>query len=258
MSLPSLFLSHGAPTLALANNAYTHTWAELAVVLGRPRAILLVSAHWDTPFPAVSEARRLETIHDFSGFPEALYRVRYEPPGDPVLAHRVEELLSQIGQRPAIDPERGIDHGGWVPLRWMYPDADIPVVPLSVQSELGARHHLELGRALAPLRDEEVLILASGGIVHNLGELDWEERPAVPSGWAAEFNEWMAARAGEGDLEALADYRKHAPHATRAHPEEDHLVPFFVALGAGGSPARRMNLGFDMGSLGMDCYAFGE
>jgi 4,5-DOPA dioxygenase extradiol len=257
MTFPALFLSHGAPTLALANTLFTHTWAELAVVLGRPEAILVVSAHWDTPFPAVSAAPRLQTIHDFSGFPEALHRVRYEPPGAPALASRVGELLGAIGQRPAVDPARGIDHGGWVPLRWMYPDADIPVTQLSVQSALGARHHLGIGRALAALREEGVLVLGSGGIVHNLGELDWSGGGSPPMPWAAAFAEWMANRVEAGADDELADYRALAPDAARAHPGEDHLVPFFVALGAGGAPARRMNLGFDMGSLGMDCYAFG-
>ncbi len=258
MTLPTLFLSHGAPTLALANNLYTHAWAELAVVIGRPEAILVVSAHWDTPFPAVSAAARLDTIHDFSGFPEALYRVRYSPPGAPALASRVGELLGAIGQQPAVDPERGLDHGGWVPLRWMYPDADIPVTQLSIQSEAGARHHLEIGRALAPLRAEGVLVVGSGGIVHNLGQLDWSDGQVPPEPWAASFAEWMADRVARDAIDELADYRGLAPQAGRAHPTEDHLVPFFVALGAGGTPARRMNLGFDMGSLGMDCYAFGE
>ncbi|MCM2329526.1 MAG: dioxygenase [Lysobacter sp.] len=257
MKFPSLFLSHGAPTLALANNICTHAWAELAVVMGRPEAIVVASAHWDTPFPAVSAARRLDTIHDFSGFPEELYRVRYEPPGAPALANHVESLLAAIGQRPAIDPERGLDHGGWVPLRWMYPDADIPVVQLSVQSELGARHHYEIGRALAPLREEGVLVIGSGGIVHNLGELDWSGDALHPDPWAAAFNEWMASKVEAGAIDDLAGYRATAPQAERAHPTEEHLVPLFVALGAGGLPARRISLGFDMGSLGMDCYAFG-
>jgi 4,5-DOPA dioxygenase extradiol len=257
MTFPAIFLSHGAPTLALANTFFTHAWSELAVVIGRPEAIVLVSAHWDTPFPAVSSARRLETIHDFAGFPDELYRVRYEPPGAPELANHVEELLAAIGQRPAIDPDRGIDHGGWVPLRWMYPDADIPVAQLSVQSELGARHHLEIGRALAPLREEGVLVMGSGGIVHNLDEVDWTGEAMQPFPWAASFNEWMARKVEEGAIDDLAGYRGLAPQSERAHPSEEHLVPFFVALGAGGTPARRMNLGFDLGSLGMDCYAFG-
>ena len=258
MRFPSLFLSHGAPTLALANTLFTHAWSELAVVIGRPESILVVSAHWDTPFPAVSSASRLETIHDFAGFPEELYRVRYQPPGASALASRAAQLLGAAGHPPATDPSRGIDHGGWVPLRWMYPDADIPVTQLSVQSGLGARHHLEIGRALAPLREEGVLVLCSGGIVHNLGELDWEGRADAPFPWAAAFNEWMAGKVEEGAVDDLVDYRSLAPESGRAHPTEEHLAPFFVALGAGGLPARHMALGFDMGSLGMDCYAFGE
>jgi 4,5-DOPA dioxygenase extradiol len=257
MKLPALFVSHGAPTLALANNDFTQSWAELGVVLGRPESILVVSAHWDTPFPAVSGADQLETIHDFHGFPDELYQVHYRPFGAPALTMRVADLLGKAGQFPAIDPHRGIDHGGWVPLRWMYPDADIPVAQLAVQSELGARHHLELGRALAPLCDEGVLVLGSGGIVHNLGELDWEGRAARPLPWAEAFSDWMAKKAADGAIDELADYRTLAPLAELAHPTEDHIVPFFVALGAGGLPTRRVELGFDMGSLGMDCYAFG-
>ncbi len=257
MTTPALFLSHGAPTLALANNFFTHAWSELGVVIGRPEAILVVSAHWDTASPAVLAAARLETIHDFSGFPDELYRVRYEPPGAMALARRVCDLLGAAGQAPAIDPDRGIDHGGWVPLRWMYPDADIPVTQLSVQSALGARHHLEIGRALAPLRAEGVLVLGSGGIVHNLGALDARDRNDNPFPWAAAFNDWMAGKIEEGAVDDLADYRRLAPEAERAHPSEEHLVPFFVALGAGGLPARRIALGIDKGSLGMDGYVFG-
>lgn len=257
MSPPALFLSHGAPTLAIANNFFTHAWSELGVVVGRPAAILVVSAHWDTPAPCVTTAARLETIHDFTGFPEELYRVRYEPPGSIALAQRVQALLGAAGHPAQADARRGIDHGGWVPLRWMYPDADIPVVQLSVQSARGPRHHLELGRALAPLRGEGVLVMGSGGIVHNLHEVDWGRRPDQPLPWAAAFNEWMAGKVASGAEDELADYRRLAKDAERAHPAEEHLVPFFVALGAGGLPARRLALGIDMGCLGMDGYAFG-
>lgn len=257
MSLPAIFLSHGAPTLATANNFFTHAWSELGVVIGRPEAILVVSAHWDTPGLAVTGAARLATIHDFAGFPEELYRVRYEPPGSAALVGRVSELLGAEGRPPATDAERGIDHGGWVPLRWMYPDADIPVVQLSVQSALGARHHLELGRALAPLRGEGVLVLGSGGIVHNLREVDWGRHPEDAFAWAVAFNAWMADRVAAGAADELADYRRLAPQAAHAHPTEEHLMPFFVALGAGGPAARHLALGIAMGSLGMDGYAFG-
>lgn len=255
--MPVLFAGHGSPMNALEDNAWSRGFRSLGALVPRPRAILAVSAHWYVRGTYVTGNARPETIHDFGGFPEALYRMRYEPPGAPMLATRAGELLAAIGQAPAVDPDRGIDHGGWVPLRWMYPDADIPVTQLSIQSELGARHHLEIGRALAPLRDEGVLVIGSGGIVHNLGELDWEPGERAPMPWAAAFAEWMADKTAQGADDELADYRKLAPNAERAHPTEDHLVPFFVALGAGGAPARRMNLGFDMGSLGMDCYAFG-
>ena len=257
MKLPVLFLSHGAPTLALADNGFTRGWAGLAGALDRPQAILVVSAHWDTAAPMVTGAPQLATIHDFRGFPEALYRLRYEPVGATALAARVIALLGAAGQPVAVDPARGIDHGGWVPLRCMYPDADIPVAQLSVQSRLGARHHHDLGRRLAPLCEEGVLVLGSGGIVHNLHELDWTGGAPKPLAWAAAFNDWMAERVAEGDAGALADYRSRAPQASRSHPTEEHLMPFFVAMGAGGFPARRIALGFDMGSLGMDCYAFG-
>jgi 4,5-DOPA dioxygenase extradiol len=262
MRLPALFLSHGAPTLAVDETDATRAWARLAAELPKPRAILAVSAHWDTDRPAVSAAARPETIHDFHGFPRALYEVRYPAPGAPDLAQRVVSLLQSHGD-PApdsafaatVDPQRGLDHGAWVPLKWMYPEADIPVTQLSVQSRRGAAHHHALGQALAPLRDEGVLIVASGGIVHNLREIQWQSRDAVD--WARAFNAWIATRAAEGAVEDLLDYRARAPSAVRSHPTEEHLEPFFVALGAGGAPARRLDLGIEMGSLGMDGYVFG-
>src|SRR5512132_4395224 len=171
MRLPTLFLSHGAPTLAVEQTDQTRAWAKLAAEMPKPKAILAVSAHWDTDTPMLSSAAHPETIHDFSGFPRALYEVRYPAPGAPARAQRTAELL-----KATIDPARGLDHGAWVPLKWMYPAADIPVAQLSVQSRLGPRHHLEVGRALQALRDEGVLVLASGGIVHNLRDLEWHRK----------------------------------------------------------------------------------
>jgi 4,5-DOPA dioxygenase extradiol len=255
MRLPTLFLSHGAPTLAVEETNETRAWAALASEIPRPKLILAVSAHWDTDTPSVSAAARPETIHDFSGFPRELYEQRYPAPGAPALAERVAAQLAHAGLACAVDPGRGLDHGAWVPLKWMYPQADIPVTQLSVQSRRGARHHHELGRALAPLRDEDILILASGGIVHNLREIQWQAREPVT--WAQEFNDWMAARVASGAIEELLDYRRLAPAAARSHPTDEHLEPFFVALGAGGLPARRLPLGFVLGSLGMDSYVFG-
>jgi 4,5-DOPA dioxygenase extradiol len=255
MKLPAIFLSHGAPTLAVEETGETRAWAALANEIPRPRAILAVSAHWDTDSPSVSAAERPETIHDFSGFPRELYEQRYPAPGSPALAARVATQLAHAGLTCAVDPRRGLDHGAWVPLKWMYPAADIPVTQLSVQSRRGARHHYELGRALAPLRADGVLILASGGIVHNLREIQWQARE--PVAWAKEFNDWMAARVASGAIEELLDYRRLAPAAARSHPTDEHLEPFFVALGAAGLPARRLELGFVLGSLGMDSFIFG-
>ena len=258
MRLPAVFLSHGAPTLAVEDGADTQAWAALARELPRPKEILVVSAHWDTQQPEVSAAGQPETIHDFYGFPKELYEQRYAAPGAPGLAARAAERLAAAGHAPSTHPSRGLDHGAWVPLKWMYPAADIPATQLSVQSRLGPAHHVEIGRALAPLRDDGVLILASGGIVHNLRDLEWHLRGMrEPSGWARDFNEWIAARVEAHDVDGLVNYRTLAPHAPRSHPTEEHFDPFFVALGAGGQPARRLALGFDLGSLGMDGYVFG-
>jgi 4,5-DOPA dioxygenase extradiol len=257
MTLPAIFVSHGAPTLAMADNAFTRAWELLGREITTPRAILVVSAHWDTTAPVVGTAPRLETIHDFYGFPRDLYSLRYEPPGAPEVAERAASLVSATGLAVSKDGMRGIDHGGWVPLKYLYPGADIPTAMLSIQSHLGARHHFDIGRALAPLRHEGVLVLASGGIVHNLRELDWQGRSPAPFPWAVAFNDWIASRVEAGAVDELVDYGRLAPEPRRSHPTEEHFDPFFVALGAGGAPARRIALGFDMGSLGMDAYVFG-
>ena len=258
MRMPVVFLSHGAPTLAVEDVSDTRAWAALAKELPRPREILVVSAHWDTPEPRVSSTARPETIHDFFGFPRELYEQRYPAPGAPDLAARAARDVQAAGLACEIDPARGLDHGAWVPLKWMYPEADIPVTQLSVQSARGTRHHHTLGRAIADLRDDGVLILGSGGIVHNLRELEWHQRGSKePTEWARNFNEWIATHVERGALDELVDYRRQAPSASRSHPTEEHFDPFFVAMGAGGFPAQRLELGFDLGSLGMDGYVFG-
>ena len=257
-AMPALFLSHGAPTLAVEKTRETDAWARLAQELPRPRAILAVSAHWDTAELAASLAPRPATIHDFTGFPRELYQQRYPAAGAPELAREAAALLQAAGMQCALDGQRGLDHGAWVPLKWMYPAADIPVTQLSVQSALGPRHHYDVGRAIASLRDDDVLVLATGGIVHNLRDLEWDKRgTGDAAAWAKAFNDWIAARVASGSLDELLAYRQHAPNAERSHPSEDHFDPFFVALGAGGPAARRIELGFDMGTLGMDGYVFG-
>jgi 4,5-DOPA dioxygenase extradiol len=258
--IPALFVSHGAPTLSLDPGLTGAMWRELAASIVKPDAVLIVSAHWETSAPQVSSAAQPKTIHDFSGFPDALYEIRYPAPGAPQLAARVGELLGTAGLVITQNPSRGLDHGAWVPMRLMYPDADVPCAQLSLQTRMGTRYSFALGQALSELRKENVLILASGGIVHNLGELDWRGNgKATP--WAAHFNDWIAEKVEQQDREALLDYRRLAPLASRAHPTEEHLMPFFVALGAGYDhndtmKPQRIPLGYTYGSLGMDAYLF--
>jgi 4,5-DOPA dioxygenase extradiol len=255
-ALPSLFLSHGAPTLSLDPGATGAFWQRLAQELPRPKAVLCASAHWMTEEPAASAPPRNDTIHDFYGFPAPLYQMTYPAPGAPELARRAAALLGQGGIACAIDGKRGLDHGAWVPLRLMYPAADIPVIQVSIQPRRDAAWHHRLGAALAPLRQEGVLILASGGAVHNLRALAWEGGEAQP--WAQEFDDWLALAITEGREAELLDWTHRAPHARLAQPSPDHFLPLFVALGAAGDGARgrRLHEGFTLGSLSMAAFQF--
>jgi 4,5-DOPA dioxygenase extradiol len=255
--LPSLFVSHGAPTLVLEDVPARDFLRGLGVAIERPRAIVAVSAHWETDAPAVSAATAPDTIHDFHGFPDALYRLSYPARGAPHVAQRAAALLSQQGIASDIDPSRGLDHGAWVPLLLMYPDADIPVVQLSIQPQRDPRHHLAVGRALVPLRDEGVLILGSGGAVHNLRAVAWNRHDA-PDAWAQRFDDWLVTKVDEGAVDDLVGYRERAPDALRAHPRDEHLLPLFVALGAGGpNPSgQRIHAGFNHGSISMAAFRF--
>jgi 4,5-DOPA dioxygenase extradiol len=254
--LPSFFLSHGAPTLSLDPGATGAFWQRLALELPRPKAVLCVSAHWMTEEPAASAPLRNDTIHDFSGFPEPLYRMTYPAPGAPELARRTAALLKEAGIACAIDSNRGLDHGAWVPLRLMYPAADVPTIQLSIQPRRDAAWHHRLGAALAPLPQEGVLMLASGGAVHNLRTVSWEGG-GVPD-WAKEFDDWLASALAEGREAELLDWTHRAPHARMAQPSPDHFLPLFVALGAAGAGARgtRLHEGFTLGSLSMAAFQF--
>jgi 4,5-DOPA dioxygenase extradiol len=255
--LPALFISHGAPTLPLEDIAARRFLSELGGAIDRPTAVLVVSAHWETPQPRISAAPRPETIHDFYGFPEALYRLTYPAPGAPDLADHAVTRLRDAGVEAATDPARGLDHGAWVPLMLMYPDATLPVTQISIQPDLGPAHHLAVGRALAPLREDGVLILASGSAVHNLRELAWDE-DGGSARWAQAFDAWLTDRIERGATEDLVAYRERAPHAVRAHPRDEHLLPLFTALGAGGPEAsgRRIHASFTRGSLSMAAFSF--
>ena len=251
---PAVFVSHGAPTLPLTDAAARDFLAGYGKALGRPSAILAVSAHWETASPRLGTAAQPETIHDFYGFPRALYEMRYAAPGAPALAERTAALLGKAGMAAAGE-QRGLDHGAWVPLMLMYPEADIPVTQLSIQTPLGASHQLKVGAALTPLRDEAVLILASGSATHNLGELRMAaiDAPAVP--WVGSFTDWLAETVEAGRTDDLVDYRRRAPNAARNHPSEEHFLPFFTALGAAGTAkGRRVHASTTYGALAMDAY----
>jgi 4,5-DOPA dioxygenase extradiol len=239
---PILFLSHGSPLTALGGDELSRTWAALAGRLRRPAAILMVSAHWGTRLPVLTGSARPETLHDFGGFPAELYQLRYPAPGDPALAQRIKQQLTEAGIAAGIDASRGLDHGAWVPLRVLFPAADIPVLQLSVQPEHCARHHYALGAALAALCGENILIIASGHMTHNLMEY---MRPGGtrPPPDSLVFRDWVHAQLMGGDGEALLDWLHAAPGAKSAHPTPEHFLPLFVALGAAGAGHRMQWLG---------------
>jgi len=223
----------------------------------RPQAILAVSAHWETRVPCVNAVATNATIHDFYGFPPALHALAYPAPGDPALAEHVAELIGAAGLPVAVDPRRGLDHGAWVPLMLAWPEADIPVLQLSVQSHLGPGHHLELGRALSPLASDGVLVLGSGSLTHNLSQVRAGSDHAEPE-WVSAFAEWVHTALTERRTCDLLSWRNLAPHADRNHPTDEHLLPLFVALGAAGphATATRLHASTTYGVLRMDAYAF--
>jgi 4,5-DOPA dioxygenase extradiol len=243
---------------ALEAGAAGEVWRGLGTSLPRPQAILIASAHWEASLPMLGGAPAPETIHDFYGFPEPLYRIRYPAPGAPALAQRAQNLLRAAGIASAIDDARGLDHGAWSPLLHMYPKADVPVAQLSIQTELGAAHHLALGRALAPLTEEGVLVIGSGHMTHNLREWMRGQFADGPAPYVQKFRDWVDAHIRAHDDAVLADYRARAPHAARAHPTEEHFLPLFVALGAAGRKARPERLldTIEGGVLAMDAYLF--
>ncbi|WP_287030393.1 DODA-type extradiol aromatic ring-opening family dioxygenase [Pseudomonas sp. UBA6310] len=254
--LPSLFISHGSPMLALEPGASGPALARLAASLPRPRAVLVVSAHWESPDLLVGNAVQPETWHDFYGFPPALYAVDYPAPGAPGLADEVIAQLRQAGLDAQLDPQRPRDHGAWVPMRLMYPQADIPVLQLSLPSRRGPAFQQQVGRALAGLRESDVLLVGSGSITHNLGELDWHAGPDRIEPWASAFRDWMVERLAGDDEAALLDYRRQAPFAVRNHPSDEHLLPLYFARAAGGPAFSVAHAGFTLGALGMDIYRF--
>lgn len=253
--MPVVFVSHGAPDALLKAADTVDYWREITGIIPRPTGILVVSAHWEAGQATVSLAEAPQTIHDFSGFSPELYRMQYPAPGAPALAKRVVSLLSVAGIGVDFDSNRGLDHGAWVPLSVMYPQADIPVTQLSLMLNQGTAYHFDLGKALAPLRREGVLILASGAITHNFSWLNWRaDENQIPYPPAYAFNEWVAEKLAAGDVGAVLDYRL-APQGAEAHPTEEHFMPLLFAMGAAdGATPVRFQPRFTYGALSMDAY----
>lgn len=258
--LPSLFVSHGAPTFALEPGLAGPRLTALGRQLPRPHAVLVVSPHWMTPSPRVGTSAQPETIHDFGGFDPALYRIQYPVRGHEALARRAVEQLTQAGWPAQADAQRGLDHGAWVPLMHLYPQADVPVFQVSLPSRLDAQGAWAFGQALAPLADEGVLIVGSGSLTHNLYEFRASHGADAP--YVEAFSAWVREAVEQGDRARLLRTLNDAPDARRAHPTEEHFWPLLVAAGAadagdGPPPAAVIEGGITYGVLAMDAYAFG-
>jgi len=257
--MPSLFVSHGAPTFAIEPALAGPLLRRLGRELPRPKAVLVFSPHWMTPGVRVSSTATPETVHDFGGFPAELYRIQYPASGSPEVAARALQLLEAAGWNAREDAQRGLDHGAWVPVRHLFPEADVPVLQVSMPRELDAAGAVRLGRALAPLADEGVLLLGSGSITHNLYEFR-QDIGAAGASYAAEFVDWARAALQRHDEAGLVDYLDVAPHAQRAHPTPDHYLPLPFAFGAAApdAPVRVIDGGMTYGVLAMDAYLFGQ
>jgi 4,5-DOPA dioxygenase extradiol len=244
--------------LAIEPSATSAFLERLATRLPLPRAILVASAHFIAPTPVLTAAQRPRTLHDFSGFPESLYQIRYPAEGSPDLARHAAKALSAAGLEASVDADHGLDHGVWVPLLRMYPQADIPVVALSVNPLQSAEWHYRVGRALRPLCDEGVLVIGSGGFSHNLRALDWQHPNAPEFSWVTAFTSALREKLTEGALESALDWES-LPEARRNHPTAEHLYPLYIAWGAGGESiaATPLHRAVEMGGMALDAFAFG-
>lgn len=255
--MPAIFIGHGSPMNAIEDNAWSRSWRQLGESLPRPRAILCISAHWETHGGvSVASAAKPGTIHDFSGFPRPLFEIQYPAPGSPELARRVIELLRPLADVSA-NPTYGLDHGSWCPLRRMYPQAEVPVLQLSLQRGRPGSFHYGLGRGLSALRDEGVMILGSGNVVHNLGAIDFRQRDGHD--WADRIDRAVRDRMRSGQHEALVDYERLDPQMRLAVPTPEHYWPLLYVLGAQrpDDGVRLFNEGTTMGSIAMTSVVLG-
>jgi len=249
--MPAIFFGHGNPMNTLLNNDYTRGWAAIGAEIPPPKAVLCMSAHWYLPSSLVTAMPFPPTIHDFGGFPRELYEVKYPAPGDPDLAGRVQALLAPVSVR--LDEQWGLDHGTWSVLRHVFPEADVPVVQLSIDERQPAAFHYRIGRQLAPLRDEGILIIGSGNLVHNLHTYAWGQRRVEPFDWAVRFEKQVRELLLAGEDGPLIEYEKLGRDAILSAPTPDHYLPlmYIIALRRQGEPVRFPVEGFDGGSISM-------
>ncbi|WP_282937771.1 class III extradiol ring-cleavage dioxygenase [Paenibacillus sp. RC67] len=254
--VPALFIAHGMPTLVLETTPYTKCLRNLGLLLPKPKGIVVFSAHWEHPVQMISSAPKWETMHDFFGFPDSLYEIDYPASGDLVLSMEIERLLTNEGIRCGFNHRRGLDHGVWTILRLLYPAADIPVVALSVNPKLVPEEQYRIGKALNTLREKDIMIIGSGGTVHNLSKLEWETE-GVES-WAVDFDQWMSDKISVWDLEALFDYERRAPSAAEAVPSKEHLTPLFISMGSADQhqSARLLHQQYQYGTLSLAVWMF--
>ncbi len=228
--VPAIFFGHGSPMNAIESNVYTKAWTTIGQQVGKPRAVLSISAHWYVATTAVTAGPLPRTIHDFGGFPQPLFQVQYPAPGNSALCARVRELLAPLPV--SLDESWGLDHGTWSVLRHAYPNADVPIVQLSIDAGQPASFHYALGQALAPLRSEGILIVGSGNIVHNLSMYAWGREPQAPHDWAVRFERQAREMIRAGDHQPLVDYRRLGSDATLSIPTPEHYLPLLYVLGS--------------------------
>ncbi|MBS4174532.1 class III extradiol ring-cleavage dioxygenase [Bacillus sp. FJAT-49736] len=258
--MPSLFIAHGAPLLAIENNDYTKFLNQLGQDIHRPKAIVLFSAHWESRVQQVSQVDQYSTIYDFGGFNPSLYTIKYPAHGSQDISNEIGDLFTKNGISFENDKTRGLDHGAWVVLRLLYPNADIPVIAMSVNPNLKPEEQYKVGKTLSELREKDILIIASGGTVHNLGAVKWADNGEIDS-WALEFDDWLSVNLKSWDLKSLFNFDSIAPHASIAVPPygNEHFVPIFYAMGAADNDrqAKRLHRSYRYGNLSHSVWQFG-
>ncbi|WP_270168241.1 DODA-type extradiol aromatic ring-opening family dioxygenase [Paenibacillus sp. SYP-B4298] len=254
--MPSFFFAHGAPSLVIEDHAYTDYLKKVATTFPKPKAIVLFSAHWESRTQAVSQVDTYSTIYDFSGFPDELYRMTYPAKGDAAIAKQITDLFAASGIDTVVDTQRGLDHGAWAVLKLIYPDADIPVVALSVNRYLTAEEQYKTGQALASLREQDILIIGSGGAVHNLRRVNWAADRVDE--WAIAFESWLQDKLERWDTEALFRYQELAPYASEAVPTAEHFIPLLIAMGSGDQhrSAELLHRSYQWGNLSLTVWKF--